>query len=83
MAGELVAAGLGDDVEDDAGEVPVLGGQADAHDLGFLDDVVVDEDPGRAAVGVADADAVHLVGDAALAAGAIGDVVVVDAGRHE
>ena len=82
MAGELVAAGLGDDVEDDAGEVPVFSGQADAHDLGFLDDVVVDEDPGRAAVGVADADAVHLIGDAALAAGAIGDGVVVDAGRH-
>ena len=56
------------------GEVPVLGRQADAHDLGFLDDVVVEEDPGGAGLGVGDVDAVHGVGDARVRRGAVGDL---------
>ena len=76
VAGELVSAGLGDQVEDDAGEIAVFGRQPDAHDLGFLDDVVIQEDPGRPAVGVTDTHAVHLPGDPAVGAGAVSDAIV-------
>ena len=77
---ELVAAGLGDAVEDDAGEAAVLGGGAEADELDLFDDVVVDERPGGAALRVRSVDPVELIGEAG-AGGAVGDVVV-DAGRQ-
>jgi len=53
---------------------PVLGREPHAHDLGFLDDVVVDEDPGRPAFRVGHVDAVHRVGDPRPVLGAVGRI---------
>ena len=60
-AGELVAAGLGDDVDDGTGGVPVLGVVSGPLDLGFLDDVVVPVDHLAAGAGVGEIRAVHAV----------------------
>ncbi len=49
--------------------------ESDTHDLGFLDDVVVREDPGRAGIRIGDVDAVHGVGDARALRSPEGDVI--------
>jgi hypothetical protein len=46
MAGEVISAELSDQVKDDRGEIAVFRRQSQAHDLGFLDDVMIDKDSG-------------------------------------
>ncbi|MBA7684757.1 hypothetical protein ES703_93166 [subsurface metagenome] len=46
MAGEFIPPGLGDGVENNSREGSIFGIESDSHNFGFLDDIIVEENPG-------------------------------------